>query len=171
MDAMEAILTRRSIRRYKSKPLPEETIKQLLDAAMSAPSAGNQQPWHYIVIRDRGILDEIPKIHPYAQMVKEAQVAIVICADLQAAKYKDFWPQDCAAATENLLLAAHALGLGTVWVGLYPVEDRMKPIRKLLAIPEPIVPFSLVPLGYPAEEKPRADRYDATRVHTDRWSS
>ena len=108
MDAIDALLTRRSIRKYTKEPVSDEAIKMLLEAAMAAPSAGDQQPWHFIVIRDRAILDEIPKLHPHAQMVKEAPVAIVVCGDERSVKYKDFWPQDCAAATQNLLLAAHA---------------------------------------------------------------
>lgn len=169
MDAIEAILTRRSIRKYTQDPVSEETIEKLLEAAMAAPSAGNQQPWHFIVIRDREILDEIPKLHPYAQMVKEAPVAIVVCGDERSVKYKIYWPQDCAAATQNLLLAAHAQCLGAVWCGVYPNEERVSPLRELLHIPEYIFPFSLVAIGYPGEEKPSANRYDTSRAHTDRW--
>ena len=170
MDAIEAILTRRSVRKYTTDPVGEETIKGLLEAAMAAPSAGNQQPWHFIVIRDRAILDEIPNVHPYAQMVKEAPVAIVVCGDERSAKYKDFWPQDCAAATENLLLAAHASSLGAVWGGVYPSEERVSPIRELLHIPEQIFPFSLIAIGYPDEDKRPAQRFDASRVCADRWA-
>ena len=169
MDAIEAMRTRRSIRRYKAHPVSEEAIKALLEAAMAAPSAGNQQPWHFIVIRDRAILDEIPNVHPYAQMVKEAPVAIVVCGDERSAKYKDFWPQDCAAATENLLLAAHASNLGAVWCGVYPSEERVSPIRELLHIPEQVFPFSLIAIGHPEEDKRPGQRFDASRVREDRW--
>lgn len=169
MDAMDAILSRRSIRRYTSQPVSEELIKDLLEAAMSAPSAGNEQPWHYVVIRDRKILDEIPKIHPYSQMLKEAPVAILICGDEKLQKYKGYWVQDCSAATENMLIAVQAKGLGAVWLGVYPVEDRVIGIRKLLGIPEHVIPFSLISIGYPAEQKPRANRYDDSRVHRDKW--
>ena len=144
MDATDALLTRRSIRKYTKEPVSAEVIKMLLEAAMAAPSAGNQQPWHFVVIRDREILDEIPKLHPYAQMVKEAPVAIVVCGDKRSVKYKDYWPQDCAAATQNLLLAAHANNLGAVWCGVYPNEDRVDPLRELLGIPEGVLPFSLM---------------------------
>jgi len=166
---MDAILSRRSIRKYTKQSVPDQLIKELLEAAMNAPSAGNEQPWHFIVINDRGILDEIPKYHPYSQMIREAYVAIVICCDLQLDKQDGLWVQDCAAATENLLLAVQAKGLGAVWLGVYPREERVTGLRKLLSIPEQVIPFSLIPIGYPAEHKPRADRYDSSRIHDNRW--
>ena len=170
MEALEAILSRRSIRKYTGKTVPENVVRELLEAAMSAPSAGNQQPWQFIVINDRRTLDEIPKFHPFSQPLKEAPLAIVICGDLQRENFKGFWVQDCSAATENLLVAARARGLGTVWLGVYPMEDRIKGMRKLLGLPETLVPLAVIPVGYPAEEKPRASRYDAARVHYNRWS-
>lgn len=169
MDAMQAILSRRSIRRYIDKPVSDEVVEQLLKSAMSAPSAGNEQPWHFVVIRDRQILNEIPKIHPYSGMLKEAPLAILICGDESLQKYKGYWVQDCSAATENLLIAVNALGLGGVWLGVYPIEDRVVGIRKLLGMPESVIPFALISIGYPAEQKPPADRYDESRVHHDRW--
>jgi len=169
MDAMQAILSRRSIRRYTDKPVSDEVVEQLLKSAMSAPSAGNEQPWHFVVIRDRQILNEIPKIHPYSGMLKEAPLAILICGDESLQKYKGYWVQDCSAATENLLIAVNALGLGGVWLGVYPIEDRVVGIRKLLGMPESVIPFALISIGYPAEQKPPADRYDESRVHHDRW--
>jgi len=169
MDAMEAILTRRSIRRYTPQPVPSALISQVLEAAMSAPSAGNEQPWQFVVITDRRILDEIPRLHPYADMLKEASAAILVCGDLRLEKYGGYWVQDCSAATENLLLAAHANGLGAVWVGIYPKEDRVGRIRKLLGLPEQVIPLCVIPLGYPGERVPRVDRYDASRVHHNGW--
>jgi nitroreductase len=169
MDAMEAILGRRSIRRYSPKPVPEELVTELLIAAMAAPSAGNEQPWQFIVVRDRATLDAIPGFHPYSAMVKHASVAIVVCGDLSREKFKGFWVQDCSAATENLLLAAAAKGLGAVWTALHPMEDRVSGMRKLLSLPEQIIPLSLIPLGYPAEHPGRAERFDAGRVHRERW--
>ena len=169
MDAMETILGRRSIRRYSAKTVPEGLVDELLRAAMAAPSAGNEQPWHFIVIRDRAVLDAIPKFHPYSAMLKQASVAVVVCGDLSREKYKGFWVQDCSAATENLLLAATAKGLGAVWTALYPLEDRVAGVRKLLGLPEHIVPLSLVPLGFPDEQPGRADRFIADRVHHGRW--
>jgi len=169
MDAMDAIFTRRSIRKYTKQPVPDQLIKELLKAAMSAPSAHNEQPWHFIVIRDRHILDEIPKFHPYSRMLKEAPVAILVCGDEQLEKSKGRWPQDCSAATQNILIAAQAKGLGAVWLGIYPDDERVNDIRKLLSIPKHVIPLSLVSIGYPAEHKPPANRYKAERVHYDQW--
>lgn len=170
MDAIETLMTRRSIRHYTGDPVSEEVAGTLLRAAMAAPSAGNAQPWLFIVIRERALLDRIPAIHPYARMAGEAPLAVVVCADPAREKYPGFWVQDVSAATENLLLAAHAEGLGAVWCGIYPLVERMTAFRDLLEIPDPIVPFALVPVGVPNESKEAADRYDPARVHRDRWS-
>jgi nitroreductase len=169
MDALTAICSRRSIRLYTDKPVARETVRELLQAAMSAPSAGNERPWHFLVLTDRSLLDAIPTFHPYSAMLKHASTAILVCADPLLEKHKGYWVLDCSAATENLLLAAHAKGLGAVWCGVYPTEDRVANFRKLLHLPGHIVPFSLVPLGFPAELKPGEDRLDPSRVHENRW--
>jgi nitroreductase len=169
MEAREALLSRRSIRKYAAEAVSEEAVRRLLEAAMAAPSAGNEQPWHFVVIRDRATLDEIPTFHEHAQMMHEAPLAILVCADDRSKKYEIFWPQDCAAATQNLLLAAHASGLGAVWVGVYPVEGLITRLKKLLGLPPEVTPFALVAVGHPAEEKPPAERYDEARVHRERW--
>lgn len=166
---MDTILSRRSIRKYTSQPVSEEIIKELLEAAMSAPSAGNQQPWHFVVINDRHVLDDVPTVHPYSQMMKEASAAILVCADLQLDKHKGYWVQDCSAATENILIAAQAKGLGAVWLGVYPREDRVNGLKKLLNIPENVIPLSLIPVGHPAEHKPPANRFNSSRVHYNSW--
>jgi nitroreductase len=169
MDTMDAIKTRRSIRSYQKKELTEQDIKEVLVAAMQAPSAGNEQPWQFVVINSRELLEKIPTIHIYASMVKDAAIAILVCGDVNAEKYKGFWTQDCSAATENLLLAAHARGIGAVWCGLYPNEERMKDFAKMFFLPTNIIPFALVPMGYPAEEKKPENRYKADRVHHNKW--
>lgn len=137
---------------------------------MSAPSAGNQQPWQFVVINDPAILDKIRSVHSYAEMLKEAPVAILVCGDLQLARMKGFWVQDCSAATQNILIAVQAKGLGAVWLGVYPAEERVKGIQKLLSLPEHVVPFALVPVGYPAETKPPSNRYDTARIHYNKWT-
>jgi len=169
MEALEAILTRRSIRKYSGEPVDDETVQKMLAAAMSAPSAGNEQPWQFVVIRDRRLLAKVPEVHAYAQMVPEAALAILVCGDLSRERHRGFWVQDCSAGTENLLLAAHALGLGAVWLGIYPREERAASFRRLLGLPEHIVPLALVAIGHPAEKKPPAARYNAERVHNDGW--
>ncbi len=165
---MDFIMTRRSIRAYTDRPVSEESVTQLLRAAMAAPSAKNQQPWHFVVVRDRDLLEAIARSTPYSGMTRDAQLAVVVCA---AADERDpgYWPQDCAAATENLLLAANTLGLGAVWLGFYPLPERVEALRGLLGIPEDVVPFSVVPVGYPAEHPARVDRFDPQRIHSDRW--
>jgi len=168
MDAMEAILTRRSIRRYTSKKIPTELTTELLRAAMSAPSASNEQPWHFVVIDDRKILDEIPRFHPYSNMLPETPLAILVCVDLIPHR-EGFVIQDGSATTQNLLLAAHAKGLGAVWLGIYPLEERIEGMRKLTNLPHHVVPLALIALGYSAESIPTEDRYQPQRVHANKW--
>jgi len=169
VDAMETILTRRSVRRYTKEVIAPETVTQLLEAAMSAPSAMNQQPWHFVVITDRATLNSIPEVHPYSRMVRDAPLAVIVCGDLNLDAAGGYWVQDCSAATENLLLAVRALGLGAVWCGIYPREERVQGLQKLLGIPEHVIPLNVISIGHPAEEQGRVERYDASRVHRDHW--
>ncbi len=169
MDALTMIFTRRSVRQYTPKAVSHEAIHEIIRAAMSAPSAGNERPWHFIILTDRALLDEIPKFHPYSAMLKQAHAAILVCCDPTLEKHKGYWVLDCAAATQNMLLAAHAKGLGSVWCGVYPTEDRVLNLRRLLKLPEHIVPFSLLPLGFPDETKTETNRFDASRVHENAW--
>lgn len=169
MDAIEAILNRRSIRKYKKKIISNETIQILLHAACSAPSAGNQQPWHFVLLDDREILNIIHTFHPSAKMLKEADKAILVCGDLYLEKFKGYWMIDCAAATENILLAAHSLGLGACWLGVYPREGRIRGMKKLLRLPTNVIPFALISLGYPAEIKSSENRYSISRFHQNKW--
>ncbi len=169
MDALEVIRTRRSIRKYLDRPVPGELIQKLLAAAMQAPSARNQQPWQFVVIDDRAILARIPPIMPNAAMAGSAPLAILVCGDLGLEKSEGYWLVDCAAATENMLLAAHALGLGAVWCGVYPREKRMDGLRQLIGLPENVIAHSLVVLGYAAEQVPAEDRYRPERVYRNRW--
>jgi len=166
---VDTIRNRRSIRKYTAQPVPQELVTRLLEAAMSAPSAGNEQPWEFIVITDREVLQAITKVHPYSQMLKEAPLAVLVCGNLEREKYPGFWIEDCSAATENILLEAENIGLGGVWLGVYPHDERVKGIAELLGLPSSVVPLSLVALGYPAEKKPPAERFDPSRVHTNRW--
>lgn len=166
---MEAIIKRRSVRTYTEQPVPDEVVTSLLRAAMAAPSAQNQQPWEFVVVREKSLLQALAGAQPYSGMVGRSQLAIVVCGDLSREKSPGFWVQDCAAATENLLIAASALGLGAVWTGTYPREERVANVRAILELPTHIIPLAVVPIGYPAEHPPPADRYDARRVHIDRW--
>jgi nitroreductase len=169
MDTLETIFTRRSIRKYKKQSISEKIMHDVLNAAFSAPSAGNQQPWHFIILDERKILNVIHTFHPSAKMLKEADKAILVCGDLNLEKFKGFWMIDCAAATQNILLAAHSLGLGACWLGVYPREGRVAGMRKLLQLPSHIIPFAVVSLGYPNEKKPREERYNTMRIHRNKW--
>jgi nitroreductase len=169
MEALDAILSRRSIRRYTDKPVPTETVRKLLEAGMAAPSANNKQPWHFVVITEREILDAIPDFHPYSRMLFEASLAILVCGDSSLESHPGYMAQDCAAAVENILIAANGMGLGAVWLGVYPREERMAGMKELLKIPEGFIPFALISIGYATEEKPPSRRYSESRVHQNKW--
>ena len=166
---MNAIYKRRSIRKYTSEVIPEKIMMEFIKAGMNAPSAGNQQPWHFVIINERRLLDEIPKVHSYAQMLYEAQTAILVCGDLDLDKHEGFWIQDCSAATENILLEIADQGFGGVWLGVYPRNDRVQGIRRLLRIPERIIPFALIAVGYPAENKGLKKEFKKERIRYNYW--
>ena len=172
MDALEAIQTRRSVRKYEKREISDEIVGKLLSAAMSAPSAVNQQPWEFIVIRDREMLDSVPAFSPFARMAAHAPLGILICGDTRNLISYGFWVQDCAAATQNLLIAAHALGLGAVWTVVYPLDPmdpRVTGFTKHCQLPEGVVPLAFVVVGYPAETPPKQNRFDTRRIHTNVW--
>jgi nitroreductase len=169
MDVMEAILTRRSIRKYTQEPVPETTVKELLEAAMNAPSAGNKQPWQFVLITDRSILDGISLLNTNWQMLRQAPLVVTVCGDLRLEKREGVCIQDCAAATQNLLVAAHAKGLGAVWLGIYPGKEWGTFLKNMIGLPDAVIPLSLIPIGYPMERKSPAKRYDESRVHYDQW--
>lgn len=169
MEAIDCIMTRRSIRKYQDKPVPEETIKKILEAGMMAPSAGDQRPWHFIVVKDKKILEEASHVYRYHAMVKGAAFAILVCGDPSKERHSGYWVQDCSNATMNLLLAAHALGLGAVWTGVHPRKDREDAFRAIFKTPEGIIPFALIPFGFPAEMPSAKGRYDEKLVHKERW--
>ncbi|MDI6724461.1 MAG: nitroreductase family protein [Methanobacterium sp.] len=169
MDVLTAIKTRRSVRKYENKIIPEGHVKKILEAAMSGPTAVNQMPWQFIVINEPQLLKEIPKVHPNGQMVADAALAILVCADEKLLKFPDFWVQDCSIASQNILLAAHSLGLGAVWTGVYPLEDRVLGIKEVLGLPKNIWPLSLIPIGYPGEKPAPRELYDESRVHYNKF--
>jgi nitroreductase len=166
MEALENILSRRSIRHYTSEPVSPELIQKLLEAGMSAPSACDFQPWQMIVITERRLLDEIPSFHNHAAMMPEAPMAILVCGEPETSRY---WQQDCAAAAQNILLAAHALGLGAVWLGIYPREYRVAPLKTMLNIPDNITPLALIAVGHPAEQKPAQGKFKEEKLHYNGW--
>ena len=169
MDIIDAIFTRRSVRSFTTQTIADDDLQTVLRAAMQAPSARNYQPWHFVVTARRDILDKIPDVHPYGEMMREATAAILVCGDLKLEKMVDYIVEDCSAATQNILLAAHGLGLGAVWLGVYPREKRMIDLKKLFNVPDDIVPVSLIALGYPKEQPSKIDRFKKERIHWDRW--
>lgn len=171
MDAIEALLSRRSIRRYTDEPVSEEDVETLLRAAMAAPTAFNQQSWRFVVVRDAAVREQLSRASQYAGMLAKAPLVIVICGDTSAERYPGtYWAHDGVAALENILTAAVALGLGAVWVGVHPWEDRMDTVGGVLGLPEHMKPLASIGIGHPAETKPPAERYDPDKVHRDGWS-
>ena len=168
---IDNLFARRSIRKFTNQKVSDEQIELLLQAGMAAPSAGNRKPWHFIVVTDQDTREKMAKVHPHASMLPQAPLCIVPCADPQLgfADRPDYWIQDLSAATENILLAAFGLGLGAVWCGVYPVQDRVAATRRVLDIPEEIIPFAYIAIGYPAEQKEPRTQYDPARVHLGRW--
>lgn len=164
-DAPEWILKRRSIRAYTAEPVARE-IEALLQAAMAAPSANDRRPWAFVVVRDPARRRTLAETHRWSYMCADAPVVIVVLGDPQAS---DHWIEDCSAATENLLLAAAWLGLGAVWVAVYPQSEREDHVRRALNIPDRLRPLCLLPVGHPAEQKPPRTRYEADKVHYETW--
>lgn len=161
------IFSRRSIRKYTNEPMKEESMKTLLEAGMAAPSSNNRKPWHFVVVRDRGTLQKLAEAHPHGKMLGDAAAAIAVCGDTELSPV--YWIQDCCAATENILIAVAALGLGAVWLGCHPREERVDPIKKILGIPESAGVLSLIALGHPAEQKSPRTQYDELRIHREKW--
>lgn len=166
-EFIQTLFARRSIRKYTDEPVSESDIRTLLEAAMAAPSAANLTPWHFIVVTDRNVLDQLSDALPYGKMLFEAPLCIAVCGDTDMSP--DYWSQDCSAATENLLLAANALGLGAVWLGVYPRHERVTQVREILRIPDTAIPLNIVSLGHSAEHKEARTQYEQTRVHNGVW--
>ena len=165
------ILNRRSIRVYRPGPISEPMVQALLETAMAAPSAVGQDPWRFVVIRQRETLARLATALPHGQMIGSAALGIVVCGDLEVAhdRQLSYLLQDCSAAIENLLLAASALGLGACWLGVHPREERVRRLREILGIPAHVIPVCAVALGYPGEEKAPRTRFNPDYVHHERW--
>lgn len=172
-DAAQAvignIMTRTSVRQYTERPISADTLETLLKAGMAAPTAVNKQPWAFVVTTGRDALDSLATLQPRLQT---AAAAITVCGDMTRAiegEDRDFWVQDCSAATENILLAAHALGLGAVWTGVYPIAERVDNVSHALALPDSVVPMCIIAVGYPVADQEPKDKWDPSKVHYQRW--
>ena len=168
---LQFIFSRRSIRKYRDREIPDQIITDLLEAGMAAPSAVKKDPWHFIVIRQRQTLDKMVAFMPNAQMLKQATGAFVVCGDIIRAhdQQESYMLQDLSAAVENILLAANAMGLGTCWLGVHPRPERMDNIRTLFKLPDNIIPMCGIAIGWPAEEPPARTRFNPDVVHFERW--
>jgi nitroreductase len=173
-DVISIIHQRKSVRSYTKASVNRESLSELTKAGMAAPSAGNKQPWAFIVVDDRSILDALGAGLPYAKMLKQAPAAIIVCGDLHKAYTgweQNFWVQDCSAAAENILLAAEAMGFGAVWTGVYPDKDRDNLVRKILNLPRHIIPLNVIPLGHPMEiEKPK-NKWNKANLIWNKWQT
>lgn len=161
----QTLLARRSIRKYSAQPVNPEQVRRLLEAAMAAPSGHNKQPWHFVIVTGRATLDRLAENHPYAKMLFQAPLCIVVCGEPQS----EFWAQDCSAATMSILLAATEMGLGSVWMGVHPNPDLERLVREALAVPPAFTPFCLIAVGHPAEQREPRTQYGAEKVHSERW--
>ena len=161
---MKEIFDRVSVRKYENRPVEPEKIEMLLRAAMAAPSAGNQQPWAFCVVRDRAVMDALAATSPYAKPLLGAPLCIAVLCRQNGLRFPEYWEQDLGACTQNLLLEAEHLGLGAVWMGIAPLPERMEGVKRVLQLGDAHKAFALVAVGYPVERQPRHDRYDPARV-------
>ena len=165
---LENIAARKSVRKYLKKEVEEEKITAMLKAGMAAPSGMDRRPWEFVVVTDRAALDSMAAGLPYAKMLTQAPMAIVVCGDSTRSSY---WYVDCSAVTQNVLLAAEALGLGAVWTAAYPYEDRIGIVRKYTNMPEQIVPLCIIPVGYPDGPQKAKDKYDESKIHRNKFQN
>jgi nitroreductase len=170
-DTLTVISQRKSVRHFTDREITDGQIEILLRAAMAAPSAKNKQVWEFVVLNERGALDRLAALLPYAKMLSQAPVAIVVCGDVSKHTEESAlnWVADCSAASENLLLAAESLGLGTVWTAAFPYASRMDAVRQVTGAPGNIVPLSVIPVGYPAKAEPVKDKWQPGKIHYNQW--
>lgn len=166
---MNEIFERVSIRNFTDQPVGADKVELLLRAAMQAPSADNQQPWEFVIVNKRSLLDELAQISPYSGPLKRAPLGIAVLAHTEGLHFPDDVMSDLGAATENILLEAVGLGLGAVWMGVMPIEERMANVKGVLKLPDNIRAYSLIAIGYPAESKKATSRYDEARIHHNGW--
>lgn len=168
---IENIMSRTSVRKFTDRAISKDTLETIVKAGMAAPTAVNKQPWDFVVVTERAVLDSLMANHPHSNLAT-ATAAIIVCGNMEKAMEGDgqaYWIQDCSAATENILLAAHALGLGAVWCGVYPMQDRIVPVRETLQLPSYVTPLNIISIGYPAENPEPKDKWNPANVHYQQW--
>ena len=168
---IENIMTRTSIRQFTSQPIAKDTLVSIVKAGMAAPSAVNLQPWSFIIVDEPEVLNKLNEAHPYSNL-KTATAAIIVCGlpdKTDNEEIRAYWVQDCSAASENILLAAHAYGLGAVWCGVYPNAERVAAISSVLDIPENVIPLNIITMGYPAENPEPKDKFKNENIHYQKW--
>lgn len=168
METLQCIQSRRSVRQYTGEMVSDTDLKTILTAAMYAPSAMNKQAWEFIVVQDKQLLEKITQIHPYADFITHAGTAVLACLNTEEA-YNNYGPVDVSLAAQNLMLAAHELGYGTCFCGVWPEQEREKDFKKLLALPQKIEVIGLIALGRPAQQSATPVRFEANKIHFDRW--
>jgi len=168
METIKAIMTRRSIRTWTTEPVSEGERNVILEAAMNAPSAADARPWHFVTLDDPAVIKQFTELGG-TEMLEESTFMVLVCGDRSKEIYPGFWPQDCSCAAQNMQLAAHDIGIGCVWIAIYPLDERVQVCRKILDIPEAITPFALLAMGVPNEVLPPEERYDESRVHRNKW--
>ncbi len=167
---LKVILDRRTVRKYKQEPVSETILEQILKAGMYAPYAAKKMPFHFIVVKNQNTLLDLKNIHPFGKPLEKAPVAVVVCSDKKFEPVDGLYVSDCAAATENILLAAKSFNLGSCWLGLYPWNAITEKVKEYFSLPENIEPFSIITMGCPNEpEAPRPERYHEDRIHNEKW--
>ncbi|MCB8994627.1 MAG: nitroreductase family protein [Bacteroidales bacterium] len=166
---LDIIKKRRSIRKFTAEKIGQEKINAILEAAMYAPSAANKQPWYFIVIDEPSIMKKIMEVHPHSRMFETASHGILVCGDLNLQHGDGYWLADCGAATQNILLAASSLSIGSCWLGVFPRVERMKAFKELFGLSQQVEVFSLIALGYAAENKAIPERYHPEKVFMNKW--
>lgn len=174
-DTLNTIKHRTSIRNYKDDKIPQAALEEIVKAGMAAPSAMNIQPWEFIIVTDKAVLEELAQVQPYVKMAKQAAAAIIVCGNMQnygnggLAAFKDYWVQDTSAASQNILLAADSMGIGSVWTGLFPSLNACAKVRKVLAIPEDVIPLNIIVLGYPLQETAPKNKWSDKKLHWNKY--
>ncbi|MCG8567524.1 MAG: nitroreductase family protein [Desulfobacterales bacterium] len=171
---LDVLHSRCSIRKFQPGPVAKETLETLVRAGMSAPTAGNRQPWAFVAVDDKDMLVQLAEGLPYAGFGKNAPAAVLVCGNMEKAfqgEENSLWIQDCSAACQNILIAAEALGLGATWTAIYPLADRVAHVQKCLGLPNHIIPLSFIPVGTPGHTPKVKDKWEAANLHWQKWDS